>query len=158
VSEVTIETAERDKYGQVTKGVLTIQGQCISIKDWLSRHQISILYKKGEWFDLSDIYQPRCATDKLTKIPQILFELDHTEDGQPHWSTEDYNVDLEGRVNLLQLLKWGGYGKKPLPSAFCLILDPTGLPDQSVRRGVAEVPDLDGMCDEGWELRTISIV
>jgi hypothetical protein len=158
ILEVSIETAEGDIYGQVTKGVLTIQGQYIAIKDWIARHRIPILYKKGEQFDLSDIHEPRTYAVKLTKIPQILFELDHTEGGQPHWSAEEYNADLERRVSLLQILKWDGHGKKPLPTSFCLILEPIGLSGVYERRGVAEVPGLDGMCDKGWELRTITIV
>jgi hypothetical protein len=50
------------------------------------------------------------------------------------------------------------YGEEPLGVAFCLILEPTGNSNEYVRRGVAEVPDVYGMVDEGWETRIINIV
>lgn len=90
--------------------------------------------------------------------PYPVCEVDHVEDWSPNFSEEEYRADFESRVMFLQILRWEGYGEKPLGIAYCLILEPTGDSDEYVRRGVAEVPVVDGMADEGWETRTIKIV
>ena len=158
VVNISIETTDGDPYGRVTKGVLTMEGRTVTVKEWLSRHRQSILYKKGERFDVSDIYKPRIYSETMTEFPQMLCEIDHMEDCLPSWPKEEFYAYLESRVILLQILRWGGYGEKPLGIAFCLILEPTGTTNEYVRRGVAEVPDVDGMVEEGWETRVVNIL
>ena len=90
--------------------------------------------------------------------PYPVCEIDHVEDWLPTLSEEEHDADVESRVTFLQILRWGGYGEKPLGIAYYLILEPTGDSGEYMRRGVAEVPVVDGMDDGGWEARTVKIV
>lgn len=90
--------------------------------------------------------------------PQILCEIDHVEDWAVAWTEQEYRVDFESRVMFLQILRWKGHGKMPFGIAYCLILEPTGNLNEFWRRGVAEVPDGDGMADDGWETQRVNIV
>ncbi|KAH9204825.1 hypothetical protein DL95DRAFT_494432 [Leptodontidium sp. 2 PMI_412] len=76
IEDIQPGTMESDVASDIESGTLRIQGNFQSATDWLSRHSLPLLYKKGQGFDISDLKNARAHTYPFADSPRIICELD----------------------------------------------------------------------------------
>ena len=64
---------------------------------------------------------------------------------------------MKAPICYLQIAKWW-QGSTTRGALFALILEPTGEPDQYRRIRRAEVPEIGGMAEIGWEKKVVLII
>jgi hypothetical protein len=149
-----IQHVNGDVYGRVSRGALTIRGRCISGTNLIISRPLP-LYKSSDAELPSYTPAGRLTTPRDPR--HVICEVDHKEDWKEEWSEGEYCSWFESQVIFLQLtkLEWSSSGIPP--KLYALILQPTGSRGEYQRRGIARIPEVDGMAEKGWEVQTVTI-
>ncbi|KAG4441301.1 hypothetical protein IFR05_003229 [Cadophora sp. M221] len=167
IEDITPGKLDKNATGDVKSGTLTIRGNFQTATDWLSRHSLPLLYKKGQRFDLSDLTVVRAYTYPFTDSPRIICELDYHQHWPDNW-TDENRENFERGIAFLQIYRLAGHKDQDnyfdnrnyenMRIAYALILEPTDKEGQYRRRGMAEIPCEQEMADAGWEVRSVELI
>lgn len=155
IASCHIQYIDGDIYGRVSRGALTIRGRCISAKTLIIGRPLP-LYKSSN-AELPS-YTPLVRLTAPRDPKHIICEVDHKLDWEDEWSEDEYCSWFESKVIYLQLTKLESSSSGIPPKLYALILQPTGNPGDFRRRGIARIPEVDGMAEKGWEVETIAII
>ncbi|KAF4629284.1 hypothetical protein G7Y89_g8865 [Cudoniella acicularis] len=139
-----VELVDNDPFGRVSGGSITIRGKFISAREWRGVDQLyfqSFHSEQEGYFDLRQLPD---------KKDQIICSFD-LEDGEPDARIQD--------VLLLQLSAYKSYRNgKTASLALLLSIDGKDGIETYRRIGIAEIPHIDGLADNGWEMKDVCII
>ena len=149
-----IQYTDGDLYGRVSHGALTIRGRFISAESLKIGRPLP-LYKTN---NPGSQYTPVWRLTAPRSPKHVICEVDHREDWIIEWSEDEYLAWFESQVMYLQLAKTDGPSSGIPPKLWSLILQPTDKAGEYRRRGIARIPEVDGMAEKGWEVQTVTII
>lgn len=151
-SLISYEVAHEDgdSFGCVSSGFIRICGKCLTAKQWQGKtrpHFSSYTqHWKSHYYDIQDP-----SATSASKIPDELicfFDI----------SEEDITPKEKlAKAIMLQISTWNWTGKT-ITLALLLIQVEEGPKGTYRRVGIAEVPNVEGLSDEGWEMKEVTII
>ncbi|KAE8442731.1 hypothetical protein EG329_002922 [Mollisiaceae sp. DMI_Dod_QoI] len=138
-----LDLVDDDQFGRVSSGSITIRGKLLPSRKWRGAGQP---------------YFQTLATAKRSHISKNSYEKE--KDLLICSFDVDVGDDLEARVRdtfLLQISTWAEKGGV-CSYALLLVLVDKNAPQCYRRVGVAEVPHVNGLEDEGWEVKDVCII
>lgn len=155
----TIESKSGDPYGEVTSGSLCLRSKQIPLKEWRGDSRAYFDPTSMDRLSLAEFYD----ANLLAGLDQLVCYFDFPEDRIDEATLE--------QTLIFQVMTWaykeyirpptidtkGAYGEV---ITFALLIRPA--PDAPAgtyeRIGSAEVPNVNGLAEDGWGMRTINLV
>jgi hypothetical protein len=133
-----IVAEDNDMFGCIRFGFLRLRGSSLLASKWQGPY-------KGRL--RTHFHQPIHLTSN-----QLIFQLDvFDEKVEP--------LDVLANALLFQISSWKWDQNRPEVTLALLLVKVGDQPIETYRRvGMAEVPNVDGLAEEGWEMRDIRII
>jgi hypothetical protein len=145
---------DNDPFGRVSSGSIYLRGRVLLASNWQGETNPHFNFYNGadrSHFGLG-VDDELLNDSKSEGLDQLICYFDVLEEDVAPEETL-------GKILIFQISSWAWNEGYPIIILALLLIQVTDEPTETYRRvGVAEVPNFEGMADEGWEMKDIRII